>query len=113
MHLEMEGVMVEAILVDSVPKLVSKARLKYDKVRAKHLLLLPEKVVVLNETAASILSLCDGNRTLHMIAEKLRVLLQANTEGQSRGELPELTVMEADISEFIGEMADEGWVVIH
>ena len=104
---------MEAILADSVPKLASKVRLKYDKVREKHLLLLPEKVVVLNETAASILSLCDGSRTVHNIAERLRVSLQAKTEATNKGELPDLLTMEGDIAAFIGEMTDQGWVVIH
>ena len=39
--------MVESILADSIPRLAAKARLKFDKVREKNLLLLPEKVVVL------------------------------------------------------------------
>lgn len=105
--------MMEAILADSVPKLASKVRLKYDKVREKHLLLLPEKVAVLNETAASILSLCDGNRAVHNIAERLRASLLVKTEAANKGELPDLMTIETDIAEFIGEMADQGWVVIH
>lgn len=105
--------MVESILASSVPKLAAKARLKFDKVREKHLLLLPEKVVVLNETAASILTLCDGIRTVHTITEKMRTSLQAGTEAKGPGALPDSKTMKADISEFLREMEDQGWVVIH
>lgn len=41
-------------------KLSPIARLQHDQVRGFTLLLLPEMVVELNETAAFILSLCDG-----------------------------------------------------
>ena len=104
---------VEPILASSVPNLAVKARLKFDKVREKHLLLLPEKVLVLNETAASILTLCDGCRTVRTITEKIRTSLQAGTEAMSTGSLPDLKMMEADISEFLREMEDQGWVVIY
>ncbi|WP_453990944.1 pyrroloquinoline quinone biosynthesis peptide chaperone PqqD [Bacillus nitroreducens] len=91
------------------PKLAQKGRLKFDKVREKHLLLLPEKVVVLNETAASILGLCDGNASIYTITEKMR-----NTLGveNNKNELPEFEVMQQDITEFLLKMVDEGWVVM-
>lgn len=102
---------MEHILV--YPKLAAKARLKFDKVREKHLLLLPEKVVVLNETAASILILCDGKQTVKALAERIRNSLEEGTEANEAGALPDLRTMEEDISEFLQEMADQGWVVIH
>ncbi|MCQ6281405.1 PqqD family peptide modification chaperone [Bacillus sp. EB600] len=66
----------------------------------------------MNETAASILSLCDGNRTVHTISENLRASLQTDTETEDSDKLPDLNTMKADISEFLWEMADQGWVVI-
>jgi pyrroloquinoline quinone biosynthesis protein D len=104
---------VESILADSIPRLAAKARLKFDKVREKNLLLLPEKVVVLNETAASILTLCDGRQTVNTITEKIRASLQADTETADTSALLDLKTMKADISEFLLEMEDQGWVVIH
>ncbi|WP_197031407.1 pyrroloquinoline quinone biosynthesis peptide chaperone PqqD [Bacillus sp. UNC438CL73TsuS30] len=104
---------MEPILTSSMPKLATKARLKFDKVRGKQLLLLPERVVVLNETAASILTLCDGSRSVHTIAEALRSSLQAGTDKMSTDALPDLNEMKEDISEFLREMEDQGWVVIH
>jgi pyrroloquinoline quinone biosynthesis protein D len=46
------------------PRLVTGARLRYDEVREEHLLLVPEGAVRLNPTAADVLELCDGERTL-------------------------------------------------
>ncbi|MBS4175669.1 pyrroloquinoline quinone biosynthesis peptide chaperone PqqD [Bacillus sp. FJAT-49736] len=99
------------ILADSFPKIAAKARLKFDKVREQHLLLLPEKVVVLNETAASILTLCDGSLAVSGITEHIRNSLQAETTGEEA--LPDLQRMEEDITEFLMEMREQGWVVIH
>jgi pyrroloquinoline quinone biosynthesis protein D len=41
-------------------------------VRERHVLLAPEEVVALNRTSATILSLCDGERTVGEIVEELR-----------------------------------------
>ena len=47
------------------PRLVTGARLQYDDVREE--LLVPEGVVRLNPTAAEVLELCDGERSLDEI----------------------------------------------
>jgi pyrroloquinoline quinone biosynthesis protein D len=49
------------------PRLVTGARLQYDEVREEHVLLVPEGVVRLNPTAAEVLELCDGERSLDEI----------------------------------------------
>jgi pyrroloquinoline quinone biosynthesis protein D len=53
------------------PRLAIGARLRYDDVREEHLLLIPEGVVKLNPTAAEVLGLCDGERTVDDIAGAL------------------------------------------
>jgi pyrroloquinoline quinone biosynthesis protein D len=53
------------------PRLVDGARLQYDDVREEHHLLVPEGAVRLNETAARVLELCDGERSLEEIAAAL------------------------------------------
>jgi pyrroloquinoline quinone biosynthesis protein D len=53
------------------PRLADGARLSYDDVREEHLLLVPEGAVRLNETAARVLELCDGRRSLEEIARTL------------------------------------------
>jgi pyrroloquinoline quinone biosynthesis protein D len=46
------------------PRLATGARLRYDEVREEHLLLVPEGAVMLNATAAAVLELCDGERSV-------------------------------------------------
>jgi len=56
---------------NSRPRLAGKTRLKWDAVREKPLLLVPEGVLVLNQTAHDVLTLCDGGRTVGEIVEIL------------------------------------------
>ena len=49
---------------ESVPRLWRLARLDFDTVRQRHVLLYPEGAVLLNETGAAILELCNGSRTV-------------------------------------------------
>ena len=53
------------------PRLATGARLRYDDVREEHLLLIPEGAVRLNPTAAHVLELCDGERSLDEIVSAL------------------------------------------
>jgi pyrroloquinoline quinone biosynthesis protein D len=53
------------------PQLATHVRLQWDAVRGKHVLLTPEGVLVLNETAAAIAERCDGQRSVTMIAAEL------------------------------------------
>jgi pyrroloquinoline quinone biosynthesis protein D len=46
--------------------------MEWDPAREKQVLLAPEGVLVLNQTGATILSLCDGERTVAEIVEELR-----------------------------------------
>lgn len=53
------------------PRVAAKARLQWDGVRNRHILLYPEGLVALNPTAAEILGLCDGRRTVDEIVAAL------------------------------------------
>ena len=53
------------------PSLSPKARLRWDNVEKRHMLVFPEAALLLNETAAAILKLCDGERALEQIVEAL------------------------------------------
>ncbi len=55
----------------SVPRLWRLARLDFDPVRQQKVLLYPEGAVLLNETGAAILELCDGSRSVAAIASVL------------------------------------------
>lgn len=53
------------------PTLSSHVRMRFDRTRERHVLLGPESVIVLNPTAADILGLCDGHRTVSDVAAVL------------------------------------------
>jgi pyrroloquinoline quinone biosynthesis protein D len=53
------------------PRLSPKARLRWDNVEKRHMLVFPEAALLLNETAAAILKLCDGERTVEQIIDAL------------------------------------------
>lgn len=61
-----------AVLPTNRPHLPRQVRLEWDAVRERHVLLAPEGVLVLNQTGATILGLCDGERTVIEIVEELR-----------------------------------------
>ena len=80
------------------PRLVTGARLRYDEVREEHVLLIPEGVVRLNPTAAEVLELCDGERSLDDIVDAL----SARYEGAD---------VRDDVRELVDAMAQRGLVV--
>ena len=80
------------------PRLADGARLQYDDVREEHLLLVPEGAVRLNETAAHVLALCDGRRSLEEIAAALSERYQGAD-------------VTDDVRELLGGMRDHGLVV--
>src|SRR6185312_14028412 len=53
------------------PKLWRFARVDFDPVRQRRVLLYPEGSILLNDTAAEVLALCDGERTIDEIAATL------------------------------------------
>jgi pyrroloquinoline quinone biosynthesis protein D len=74
------------------PVLSRAAMLRHDPVRQADLLIVPERIVVLNEEAAAIVGLCDGRRTVADIV----------------AELPEGVA--DDVVEFLDRVRAEGWV---
>jgi pyrroloquinoline quinone biosynthesis protein D len=53
------------------PSLARSARLRFDRLRGSYLLLAPERGLRLNASAAAILMLCDGRRSVLQIAQGL------------------------------------------
>ena len=53
------------------PRLAARARLKFDPIANKEMLLFPEAALALNETGAAILRLCDGARSINEIVDQL------------------------------------------
>jgi len=56
----------------SRPKLWKFARVQFDEARQRNVLQYPEGAVLLNDTAAEVLALCDGRRTISDIAAALK-----------------------------------------
>jgi pyrroloquinoline quinone biosynthesis protein D len=77
---------------DYVPKLWRLARLQFDGVRQRPVLLYPEGAVLLNDTGAAILELCDGTRTMGQIVALLTERYQSDVS--------------ADVTEYLGQMAE-------
>jgi pyrroloquinoline quinone biosynthesis protein D len=76
---------------DSIPRLWKLARLDYDQVRQRHVLLYPEGAVLLNDTGHAILELCDGHRTVEQIVKILSERYQ--------------TDVGPDVTEYLDQMA--------
>ena len=80
------------------PRLATGARLQYDEVREEHVLLIPEGAVRLNPTAAEVLGLCDGERSL----EDIVGVLSTRYDGAD---------LRDDVHELVDAMAQRGLVV--
>ena len=83
------------------PRLVTGARLRYDKVRERHVLLIPEARRALNPTAVAVLELCDGERSIDEIVGAL----SARFNGAD--------LLTTRRSEFVDAIAQRGLVVDH
>ncbi|MDQ8727172.1 pyrroloquinoline quinone biosynthesis peptide chaperone PqqD [Bradyrhizobium sp. LHD-71] len=55
----------------SKPRLADSATLRWDKVRDKWVLQSPERLFFPDDVAVSVISLCDGQRTLQSITDEL------------------------------------------
>jgi len=86
-----------AVADTASPRLADKARLKWDAVREKHLLLFPEGVLVLNPTAHAVLALCDGQHTVAEISRSL-------------GEQYHSDAIADDVKELLGRLAEKNLV---
>ncbi len=84
------------ITAASRPKLWRVARIGFDRVRQRPVLLYPEGAMFLNETGKAILELCDGQRTVAEIAREL---------GQRYH-----TDVENDVTEYLARLADRSLV---
>jgi pyrroloquinoline quinone biosynthesis protein D len=76
----------------SRPALWRLARLDFDPVRQRRVLLYPEGAILLNDTAAEILELCDGTRTIADIARELGARYDADVT--------------QDVADYLSQLAD-------
>jgi pyrroloquinoline quinone biosynthesis protein D len=78
------------LTAQSRPKLWKFARVQFDEARQRNVLQYPEGAVLLNDTAAEILALCDGARTISEIAAVLRERYGADVLGDVQSYLSQL-----------------------
>ena len=80
------------------PKLVGHSVLRFDPVRKREVLLLPERIVLLNDSSAAVLRLCDGQRT---VTQLIAALEQQFPDGEGLAD---------DVLQFLTEAATNGWL---
>lgn len=78
-------------------RLAKRARFRWDETRETHVLLLPERVIMLSESAAEILELCDGNRGAQEIKAELK------------SRYPDAD-LDDDVTEFLEEAKARKWL---
>lgn len=79
------------------PKLNRLFRLQYEDAQKTHVLLYPEGMVKLNQSASEILLLCDGTRTVTQIVAALEA--KFNAEG-----------LQADVQSMLEEAVRRNWL---
>lgn len=89
-----------------VPQLAAKARLTFDRHEEKHVLLYPERGLVLNESGAAIVKRLDGTRTLAQIIDDL-CAGHAPTAEAGGGTSPRAAIA-ADVIAFVAMLRDKG-----
>lgn len=87
------------VSLEQRPSLAIGTRLQYDDVRGQNMLLVPEGVVNLNESALEVLQLCDGKSTVGEII----ATLQGRYPGADLGD---------DVCELLGGIAERGLIVL-
>lgn len=83
--------------VDSRPRIAPGFRLQWEEVQKSHVLLYPEGMVKLNQSAGEILGRCDGARDVRAIVADLEQTF--GTEG-----------LEADVLAFLAIALQQRWV---
>ena len=95
--------MVELIklIPDDIPKLPRHAKLRYDEARKKWIINAPERVFELDEIAAEIMQMIDGNLSINAIVDKLLIKFQSTPREQ----------ISRDVILKLQSLADKGFVV--
>ena len=85
----------------SVPRLPRHVKLRHDKARDRWLILVPERVLVPDDTAVAVLSRVDGARSVREIATDLAQTYQAPVD-----------VILADSVALLQDLADKGFLAV-
>lgn len=88
-----------AIHLGSVPALAPRVRLREDRARRCKVVLGPERVLLPDPIATSVLARCDGARSVAAIAIDLAAEHRAPPD-----------VVERDVVSLLQRLSDEGWI---
>jgi pyrroloquinoline quinone biosynthesis protein D len=80
------------------PKLSRLFRMQWEDAQSSYVLLYPEGMVQLNQSAAEILKRCDGERDIRAIVHDLEQAF-------------ETTGLEDDVKDFLRQANERGWLV--
>jgi pyrroloquinoline quinone biosynthesis protein D len=80
------------------PRLHQKTRVRLDPITGKEMLLLPEAALILNETAAAVVRMCDGSHSAVDMVEEI----SAHYRSYTRDNIAE------DVSEFLDHLQKRG-----
>ena len=89
------------ISAESVPRLPRHVKLRHDKARDRWLILVPERVLVPDDTAVAVLTRVDGARSVREIATDLAQTYQAPVD-----------VILADSVALLQDLADKGFLAV-
>ena len=89
----------KTISANAVPRIARGPRLQFEPAQDCHVLLYPEGMITLNDSAAEILQRCDGQRSVQAICDDLSAAFDG----------AEVT---ADVHDFLKLAASHGWVVL-
>ncbi|WP_210530491.1 pyrroloquinoline quinone biosynthesis peptide chaperone PqqD [Rubellimicrobium arenae] len=89
------------IAPESVPRLPRHVKLRHDKARDRWLILVPERVLVPDDTAVAVLSRVDGARSVRDIATDLAQTYHAAVD-----------VILADSIALLQDLADKGFLAV-
>ena len=86
---------------NDIPKLPRHAKLRYDEARKKWIINAPERVFELDEIAAEIMQMLDGNSSINQIVDKLVMKFEEAPREQ----------ISKDVTLMLQSLADKGFVV--
>jgi pyrroloquinoline quinone biosynthesis protein D len=84
----------------SRPVLPRHAKLKFDEARQRWVILVPERVLVPDETAVEISLLCDGDQTVAQVVDTLAAKYAA-----------ERAAIASDVIAMLGDLAEKGFLI--
>lgn len=79
------------------PRLSRRFRMQWEEAQGNYVLLYPEGMIKLNQSAAEILKRCDGQHSVPAIVGELEAAFNA-------------TGLQADVDEFLRAASERGWL---